>query len=264
MTPASFFAEYPQEEIQIRQYAAKSPLFYRDLHMMAAVFAADLETVRSLLPDGRYQPLRVARTRALVAVHCFEYRDSDIGPYNELSLSVGVHFGGKRVASPAAILASIWKEEYHGYVSELPVTTEVALYGGLDFFNFPKYLAEISFAQEAEHRICRLRDRESGELIVAFKGRALTSPGRVDKAKPPRPARMTLASYPQSDGKTLRARFALNLKDAARSWLRGHATLTPGTHPRAQLFRRLALGRPIQYIFAPSCEAILFPPEIIP
>ncbi len=252
MTTSTFFAGHRQREVSIRRFKGKAPMFYRDVHMMAAVFTADLEVIRSWLPNGRYRPLRIGRRRGVAAVHCMEYKDTDIGPYNEVSLSVGVHYGRMPALSPARLVGSLLTGGYHGYVKELPVDTEVSLYGGLDFFNFPKYLADITFRETAGHRICTVRDKESMDLILEVEGR------RIRTRREPR--LMTLNSYPQKDGRTIHARTTVNQLEWGKSFLLSNTSLRLGRHPRAEPFRDLNLGRQLEYVLAPSCEAILFMP----
>ncbi len=256
MSANDFFSPYAQEDVRIREFPAKSPLFYRDLGMMAGVFSADLAVVRSMLPDSRLRPIRIGRRRALVALHCFEYRDSDIGPYNEISLSIGLALGSRWRPSALAAFESLRSGHFHGFVRQLPVTTKVAVYGGIDFFNYPKYLATISFRDEGKTRSCSLVDRETGEEILSVQGRA------VARRKLPSPKVLTMHTYPEMDGETREARVKLKLQGASESYLLDDISVTPGKHPRADDFRRLRLGRPLHYIVAPRCEAILFAPKV--
>ncbi len=255
MTQSQFFAGHKQRDVKIRQFKGKAPMFFPEVHMMTAVFTADLDVVRSWLPDKRYHPLKIGRRRGVAAIHCMEYRETDIGPYNEVSLSVGVHHGRLPALSPARLVGSLLTGGYHGYVKELPVNTEVSLYGGIDFFNFPKYLADISFRETADHRVCTVRDKETLDLILEVEGR------KIRTLKPP--SLMTLNSYPQKDGKTLHAKTMVNQRRWGRTFLLRNMTVRLGEHPRAQPFKELALGKQLEYLLAPSCEAILFMPSTV-
>lgn len=255
---SGFFAGVAQEDVAIRQYRGKSPMFFRDLHMMGAVFTADLARLREALPDRLYRPLRLWPGVGLAAIHCLEYKDTDVGPYCEVSLSIAIHRPGRSLLpGPLEALRAAAFGRYHAYVAELPVTTEVALYGGLDFFNFPKYRADISFRETASHRVCTLREAGSLDLILEFEGRRLA-------AKPSRRARlMTLNSYPRMDGRAWRARMVVNRRESAAALGPGRCAVRLGSSPRAAPFRTLGLGWPVQYLFAPKAEAILFRPEIL-
>ena len=49
MTESRFFAGYVQKDIAIRQFRAKSPVFYPRLNFMAAVFSADLASIQAAM-----------------------------------------------------------------------------------------------------------------------------------------------------------------------------------------------------------------------
>ncbi|MBI5630290.1 MAG: acetoacetate decarboxylase family protein [Elusimicrobia bacterium] len=255
MSSRDFFGPYLQEDISIRGAAAKSPLFYRDLHMMGAVFTAPLGRLSAALPRGGPAPLNVLG-RGFVAVHCLEYKDTDIGPYNEVSLSIAVRRGWLPLASLFQAARSLWRREFHGYVSALPVTTTIALHGGLDYFNYPKYLADITFRETAGHRVCTLRDKESLDVILEFEGRRIPTRNRA-----PRDQNLTaMFSYPEIAGRPHRATFLVNHIERGSRFLSG-ARLRLGSHPRSQAFAELGLGPLAHYLFAPRCQAILFRPE---
>lgn len=247
-----FFDAHPQRDLALRQYRAKEPLFYRRASFTGAVFAADFDAVRARLPTALHRPLRLGPGRAVAAIHCLEYADSDIGPYNEVSLSAGIVYGHSPIPSPIHALRAALSLEYHAFVLDLPVTTDVALVGGIDVFGYPKYLADISFRERDGRRTCTLRDVESGALILEFETRL--------RAVSDRPRMLTLHSYPRRDGTTLHARLLMRL---LRHSIRpgGAVALHMGPHPRADAFRALRLGRVLQSFHVPSAEGILFLPE---
>ena len=257
MSESPFFSPYKQSDIPIRQYRGKSPMFYRDAAFMGAVFTAELGALRELLKDSGLSPVEVWPGRGLAAIFCLQYRDSDIGPYNEVSLSLPVR---RRGFGPLEALRALQSGSFHAWVAELPVTTEAALYGGVDYFNYPKYLAEISFREEGGRRSCALRDKATGELILEFSGEKIGT-----KASPgPAGSLLEFNTYPRKDGRSLRARMLVNELDGGASYLRERARLSLGGHPRAEPFRRLKLGRQLYHLSVPRCEAILFMPEILP
>ena len=243
-----FFSGRAQKDVPIRNYQGKSPLFYRNAHIMGAVFTADLLALEKALPPGE-APVRIWPGRGLAAIHCMEYKDTDIGPYNEVSLSIPLRRG--------SLGHSLWSRSYHSFIAQLPVTTEVALFGGLDYFNYPKYLASISFKETASTRLCSLRDPKTQELIMEFEGSKLLM------QRPQPSAQMTLNTYPRKDGRVLHARLLINQLARRQSFLRDHAAIRFGPHPLAAPFKVLGLGRPLHYLFAPECESILFAPEAL-
>lgn len=258
MSTLGFFSGYRQEPVSIRGVPGKSPLFFRDFSLMGGVFLADLPKARAALPRGWYRALKMPLGRALVAVHCMEYKDSDIGPYNEVSLSVALRRGWLPFLSLFQAARSLQSRTYHAYVKALPVTTETALHGGVDFFNYPKYLADITFRETAAHRVCTLRDKESGDVILEFEGRRLAT----WTTAPADENRMTLFTYPEMAGRPMRAKLLVNRVESATTFLRG-AGLRLGPHPRASEFSRLGLGPVVEYLYAPRCQGVLFGPEAL-
>ena len=258
MSGGPFFSGIVQRELDLRGQVARSPCFYRDAALLGGLFTADLAAARALMPTPRHHVLALGG-RALVAVHCLDYRDSDIGPYGEVSISVAVACGPTPRVPAARLLSAILTDRYQAQVLSLPVTTDVALWGGLDVFGYPKYLAAIEHEETATTRICRLRDRESGELILEARGARL--PTRRYPQRPGRLRLLGLTTYPVRGGVTLRARLVVNLQEAAFRYGRPCLELQLGAHPHAQVLRRLAPGRQLQHLYAPRCQAILHPPE---
>lgn len=260
MNSSPFFAGIPQEALQIRQYAAKAPMFFRDLGAMGGIFTADLSYSTSLVPTPLHHPLAIFPGRAVVAVHCLEYRHSDVGPYNEVSLSVAIAYGRKPILGAAKLAWAALTGSFHAYIVQLPVTTHVALVGGIDVFNFPKYLADISFEETDSHRICTVRDTETHELILKIAG------AKIRTCDFPQEdlrhlKTLTLNSYPCKDGSTLEARVTMNVKKGRMLYARRRMELTIGSHPQAEMWRKLDIGRQLSYVYAPSAEGILFRPN---
>jgi hypothetical protein len=256
MSAGAFFDAYKQEPVSIRGVPGKSPMFFRDFHLMGGVFLADRSRVQAALPSRWYRPLKMPLGRALVAVHCMEYKDSDIGPYNEISLSIALRVGWAPFMSLFQAARSIRTRTYSAYVKSLPVTTETALHGGVDFFNYPKYLADISFRETAAHRVATLRDKDSGDVILEFEGRRIAAWACAPKDE----NRMTLETYPEIDGRPKRARLLVNRLESGTTRLRG-AALRLGSHPRAAEFKDLDIGPVLEYLYAPRCQGVLFMPE---
>ena len=88
MRGSPFFEGVRQVDAQIAGQPAKLPAFYYDGAEMTALFPARHGELRRLLPDPRLVPARLAPGLGVVAVSCLEYRDSDVGPYNELAVAI--------------------------------------------------------------------------------------------------------------------------------------------------------------------------------
>jgi len=238
MRGSPFFDGVAQSEVAIAGEAARVPIFYYDGTAIQAVFAARLTALRRLMPDPRFAPARLAPGLGAVAVTCFEYRDTDIGPYNELAISVVLNEPWFLPNLPGrALISSLRRRQLHAWVQHLPVTTEIARAGGVDFYNYPKFIAGIDFEQTEQRRTCRLS--EGAEHILTLCG---------DRIPTPRSEQFQLFSHLWMDRQPQSSEFKINAIEMGVSVRPGAATLELGDrHPIAlELASLIARRQPIQ------------------
>ena len=167
MRTSTFFEGVHQTPIELDGKTFKVPLFYYDGEQMTGVFPAKLSHLRKMLPDRRMVPARIAPGVGAITVTCFEYRETDIDPYNELAIGIPLNEPHFRSNFPGrAMLDAISRSQFDTWVQHLPVTTELARAGGVEFYNYPKFIAGIDFEQNAKKRSCRLT--EGAEHILTL------------------------------------------------------------------------------------------------
>lgn len=253
MRGSGFFEGVRQIDIEIGGQPGKTPTFYYDGGSMTVVFPARYSRLRELMPDPRYVPARLAPGLGVLAITCFEYRDTDIGPYNELAVSIPLNEPYFRANLPGrALLAAARLGQQHVFIQDLPVTTEIALRGGADFFNFPKFIAQIEFTESDQRWCCQMT--EGKEPILTLTGNRIDAPGSRHE---------DVFFHLWMDGQPQTAQFKIHHSRAGASWRRDAAVLELGhRHPVAlELDRLLAFRKPLQYEYSPRLEAILFGPE---
>lgn len=253
MRGSSFFEDIRQIDIEIGGQPSKAPIFYYDGSSMTAVFPARYSRLRELMPNPRYVPARLAPGLGAVAITCLDYRDTDVGAYRELAIAIPLNEPRFRANLPGRALVSAARlGQLHAFIRHLPVTTEVALRGGIDFYNFPKFIAEIDFTETNQDLRCRLA--EGKEHILTLSGKRIATPRRQ---------RTDQFSHLWMDGQPQAAQFKVNQLQVGTSRRPDAAVLTLGErHPVAlELGRLLAWRKPLQYEHAPRFEAILFGPE---
>ena len=253
MRSSPFFDGVSQADVVTGDFAGRTPTFYYDGAATAAFFPARLGALRRLMPDPRIAPARLAPGLGIVGLLCLEYRDTDIGPYNELGIVVVLNEPWFLANLPGrAPLAGHRRRQLHGWVHHLPVTTEVARAGGIELFNFPKFLAGIEFEQSDSLRTCRLT--EGQEHILTLTGKRIPTP---------RSEQFQLFSHLWMDRQPQRAEFKVNGIELGISLRRGAATLElGGRHPIAtELAGLLVSPHPLEYAYLPRFEAILYGPE---
>ncbi|MBT3981715.1 MAG: hypothetical protein HOE90_10205 [Bacteriovoracaceae bacterium] len=255
MSSSAFFNKVKQESVNFGEYEAKTPLFLRDFNLMGGLFTASLSELKKLLPKN-LKPIRILPGKGLVAIHCIEYKSSDIGPYNEVAFSIVVQPPGNLLTRPVKFLKEALNKSVHGFVQNLPVSTDISAQGGVEFFHFPKFVADISFRETKHHRICTLLDHETKDLILEMDFKKYeTKFVRQDKKHRP----ISILTFSEEESYVPSAKFMVNPLEWGFSFLVPKMSLRWGSHPTTEKFKALKIGIEFQSIYAPKCEAILYP-----
>lgn len=155
------------------------PGFYRENASITAVYTAASKAVRELLPHPDMTPVELSPGRCMLAFTAFEYKDSDIGSYNEFSIAFLITFRKRQIPLFTA-MRQMMSGEMSAYVWQLPVTTELARRGGVDQYGYPKFLADITFAEHDQTISCTVT--EGGAEILTLEGKILpTARGKQSK-----------------------------------------------------------------------------------
>lgn len=245
--------EFPAPETarHLKKPSFLVPVYYYDNTSMTAIYTASTARVRPYLPDPRMHPLELGPGRCLVAFTAFEYRKTDIDPYNEFSIAVLINFD--RPAIPGlSVLRQLLSKAFHAYVWHLPVTTEIARYGGVELYGYPKFIADITFTCADGHIECTLAD--NNRRILTLRGKQLpTRPGKVVRFK----------TYPVKDGITLCGNVYANHLSYAESYGGSNVALSIGAeHPICTELRSIDLSdKALLYQYSAANEAVLFGPH---
>lgn len=245
------FTGIAQWETTLGGRAGKLPVFYQDNTSFTAVFSARSDVARRLLPHPALKLVELYPGRCLVAITAFEYRRTDIDPYNELSIAL-LATAGSRPIPGLGVLSLVARRTFEAYVWQLPVTTEIARAGGVEVYGFPKFIADIRFERAAGKIGCELA--AAGKPILAVRGRIL--PTR-------RGPLMRYVTYSVREGIPLAANVLVDPLEYAESMGGGGAELElRGDHAICATLRELDLGRrAVLYQYAPRNQAILFAPR---
>jgi hypothetical protein len=212
------------------------PIRYFDARCLIAAFSIERARADAALETVGLRSAGDAET-ATALFGCFEYRDTDLGPYNEVGLSIPAVAPGD--SRPAL------------YVLHLPVNTAATDRVGRALWGYPKFVAGIDISGDARAFSTTLRDSD-GLAIATFEG-ALAA------ARPSPP--VDLSTFTVLDGQLLRTRIdalsALAESDGAAFSLR----LGPSSHPMTESLRALGLdgARPARVSYADPFQALLFP-----
>ncbi|MBW1643478.1 MAG: hypothetical protein JRJ76_11620, partial [Deltaproteobacteria bacterium] len=92
-----FFKGIKQWDIQLGDMKGVLPVFYYDTTSMTAIYTASTKKVKQLLPSPKMNPIEIFPGKCLAAFTAFEYRKTDIDPYNEFSIAFPVTFNKPQI-----------------------------------------------------------------------------------------------------------------------------------------------------------------------
>jgi hypothetical protein len=148
------------------------PVHFTDGSALACIYRVDLTAARDVVADDCFEPFPVGG-RAIAQLMALEYRDSSVGPYNELGVLVLVRRRGTVPSMVRTLVAPTGVENAGWYVVNLPVTTGFTCASGRELWGFPKYLTRIDtqFGRDAVEVIL------GEELVIEHRARfGLTMP----------------------------------------------------------------------------------------
>jgi hypothetical protein len=234
-----------KEKVTVAGREITLPIHYRDAEAIMAFFPVPSTKAAELLPTKRFRLVEVFPGTSVLAVVAFEYRDTDVGPYNELGLCFPVLYNSRFPIPLVPLLLEKWYPGLGFYIHHLPVTTEIAWRAGLEIWGYPKFVAGITFEENATRRICRLE--EAGKHILSL---------AIKKPDHQRQEKRNLITYSIREGEILKTVIPAQLKIGYTRL--GGATLELGEHPVAQELRGLTISpRAIEVRYVPSMQSIL-------
>ena len=217
------------------------PIRYFDVQCLVATFLAPPDKASELLVGAGLQPVLQEDGRAVVDLYCIEYRKTDIGPYNEVGLTVRALAPGDPVAA--------------SYVIYLPVSTAVACRAGREIWGYNKFVAAIDVSSERKTFSTVLRD-EGHETICALEGRR-------DASVPAPPT--DILTFTLHHGQLIKTVIRVPTPSFASSGDSFLFKVGTSKHPMADNLRTLTLdrARPVLVYYTNPFQALLFPGQAI-
>jgi hypothetical protein len=118
------------------------PVRYTDGSALACIYRVDLAAAREVVASESFEPLPVGG-KAMAQLMALEYRESSVGPYNELGVLVLARRRGSIPSAMRTLMAPASVEDAGWYVVSLPVTTGFTCASGREIWGFPKYVTRI-------------------------------------------------------------------------------------------------------------------------
>lgn len=253
----SWFRTLPKTRVDVG-FETWSPNFYYRNSSIGAIFTADIDRLRALIPAAlraQVTPLQVWPGRGAVALTAYAYHYCDNDSYNEFSLAIVTNKPGAMRFGPFSLLGQARARDYWGYVLKLPVNTELARVRGVVGYNLPKWLTDI-----------RMRDDGA---TVAFEIGAAGQPvpdvvlaGRKLGGLSHQPEFVTNSfTNVDADGRPTYGRAVSRRLGHASSTSADGVRLTLGSGALADYIRALDLGRLLKYEYVPAFQSALYAPR---
>ncbi len=218
----SFFNHIRQQTVRLSGRDIQLPLLYYDVSAFASSFTAPTRLVKGILPSRHMKPAEILPGRSVVTIAAFEYRDTSVGPYNEVGITIPVLLDPLIRLPGLPLLLEKRYKKLGFYVHHLPVTTKVAYDAGREVWGYPKFIGEITFADDDNALTMTLE--EKGDLILRV---------RLNKkafgSRKPSPYSWDFRTYTVKDGKILRTVVATRSM-YLRTMKKGVSTLELGSH----------------------------------
>ncbi len=239
-------------------FESYSPNFYYQNSRVTAVYTADLERLRALIPAQvleQVQPLQVWPGRGLVAFTAYTYDYCDNDSYNEITLSIITNKPGKANLGPFTLIGQSLSKDFWGYVLKLPVNTELARVRGVVGYTLPKWLTDINRREEAATVSYDLFDDQTGKVDVTFKAKKLDGLSHE--------ADLVTNSFTNldHDGQLTYGYATSRQTRHASSMSADSAELVLGEGSLSTYIRSLKLGKLVKYEYVPEFQSALYAPK---
>lgn len=253
----NWFKQLKKEKLDIG-FESYSPNFYYKNSRVTAIFTADLDKLKSLMPAkvlSTVQPLQVWPGRGLVALTAYTYNYCDNDFYNEIGLSVVTNQPGSANLGPITLLSQSMSKDFWGYVLKLPVNTELARVRGVVGYNLPKWLTDITYKETDSAVVVEIFDSETKKIDVTIESQKLSDLSTKEA--------LVKNSFTNIDRKgQLTTGYALSRQLSSASSSNADSVklnLTDGS--LSTYIKALKLGKLVKYEYVPNFQSALYAPE---
>ncbi len=253
----SWFKGLEKHKVDIG-FESYSPNFYYQNSRVTAVYTADLDALRALMPPevlATVHPLQIWPGRGLIAFTAYTYEHCDNDAYNEVAVSIITNKPGKANLGPFTLIGQSMSGDFWGYVLKLPVNTELARVRGVVGYNLPKWLTGIDRKEDAQSVVYDITDSQTGKVDVSFKAKKLDNLSRdVD---------IVTSSFTNLDHQgQLAYGYAVSRQlSHGSSRDADSVTLTLGDGSLSNYLRALKLGKMMKYEYVPEFQSALYAPK---
>lgn len=148
------------------------PIEFRDVDYVAALYCGNKKAVEKKLLGTGLKVGLFLNGKPIIALGLIEYKDSDLGAYNEVILAIPV----VPIEDPSSILnwfqlyTPLDKRKLGQYILHIPVTSNQSMVAGRDIWGYPKIVTEIEHRFTKNHISTKITDPETNKEQVVCEG----------------------------------------------------------------------------------------------
>jgi len=219
-------------EYLIQGRTVTMPCIVRDARSATATWLVSSRAAQALLPGPELEIAEVLPGRGLLSIACIDYRDNDLGDYNEVSIAFFVRKRGGRKGLPyIGAAADMMRGLLPTHIIHLPVNQSFTCEAGCTIWGFPKTVDEVEIDSLGDRVRCVWN--KDGQNVLKL---SLPTGGNRDFPE------QTLCTYTYIDGALHETPFASSAENLGIR-MRG-ADIELGAHPVADELRSLGLPKP--------------------
>lgn len=217
------------------------PVQVADASMLLNSFLVDAGTAQKIISDSGFRVLEVLPGKTLMQLLCVDYRENELGDYNEGAVIFQVLCPGEKKPFPVfGSLARMARGNVGSFVYRMPVDQEFTTHAGRFIWGFPKWVAEIAIEFNDHGATGCFTDE--GELVYSISAKT----GGNARVKQQRAASLAIR-----DGKAWKT-YGTSTGSGLTFSLGGEVPKIGDTHPLALELR--TLGLPKKPLFSVSMK----------
>ena len=219
-------------EYSIQDRTVTMPCVVRDAASATATWLVSVRAAGALLPGPELEIAEVLPGRGLLSISCIDYRDNDLGDYNEVSVAFYVRKRGDRKGVPYIGAAlDMTRGLLPTYIVRLPVSQSFTCEAGRTIWGYPKTVDDIDIDTSGDRLRCVWNKDGLNVLKVS-----MPMGGSRDFPE------QELRTYSYIDGELHETPFISSSRDLGVRM--GGVKMALGAHPIADELRSLGLPKP--------------------
>lgn len=148
------------------------PVDFRDVHYIVLTYTSTFSAINKYLQGTNLKAGLVFNGKPLVAVGLIEYKDSDLGAYNEVIIAIPVVPEGTKsgLSNWLDLYMPFKKRKLGQYIIHIPVNAERSKIAGNELWGYPKIVRKIIHSFEKNKIDSCILNEEGNQNIIEFNG----------------------------------------------------------------------------------------------